>query len=299
VGRLVEQDPDAAVRVDPDAGVEDIVRFAGPVGRRLFTTLHLPPGRPAASLVMCSSMHSEFERNYRREVVVARGLAARGIAVIRFHYRGTGNSDDGSEVTLDSMTEDASVATGWLAERTGVTPMFLGTRWGALVASAAANRVDGTPLVLWEPVVDAAAYFREAIRARAMGSLKEGGSGGRGAHALEEELARLDHVDVLGYPIRRALHDSAVGRTLAGQVGDRPRPILVVQLGGRPQDLKREYSAMVERWRKMGFPVETGRVAIREAWWFTGERYEPTERRPATLELAETTARWLLDRGSA
>jgi hypothetical protein len=39
--------------------------------------------------------------------------------------------------------------------------------------------------------------------------------------------------------------------------------------------------------------VETGRVEAKEAWWFTGDRWDPVERRPTTLELIEMTERWI------
>jgi alpha/beta superfamily hydrolase len=52
------------------------------------------------------------------------------LAVVRFHYRGGGHSDgQASQVTHDSMVEDALAASEWLVEKTGIARIGLvGTR---------------------------------------------------------------------------------------------------------------------------------------------------------------------------
>lgn len=52
------------------------------------------------------------------------------MAVVRFHYRGGGHSDgQASQVTHDSMVEDALAASEWLVEKTGIARIGLvGTR---------------------------------------------------------------------------------------------------------------------------------------------------------------------------
>ncbi|MDP8959415.1 MAG: alpha/beta hydrolase, partial [Actinomycetota bacterium] len=139
--------PAARRRLAGSGGWEEAWWF-GPDGQRLFGFLHLPEGRPRAGIVVCSPLHAEFLRNYRREVLVARALAARGFAVQRFHYRGTGSSDgQASEATYETMRQDALLAAGHVLERSGATRLgFLGTRWGALVAAAGAAGFPGAPL---------------------------------------------------------------------------------------------------------------------------------------------------------
>src|SRR5207253_10522741 len=121
----------------------------------------------AAGVVICSSICNDFLHNYRREVELARELAANGIAVARFHYRGLGNSDgDEAAVTFDSMVDDAREATAHLRALTGVSKVsFLGSRFGAPIAAALASGEVGAPLVLVDPTVEASKFFREAWRA--------------------------------------------------------------------------------------------------------------------------------------
>lgn len=58
---------------------------------------------PSWAVVVCPPTLAAFPSNYGREVAAARALAARGYAVQRIHYRGTGNSDgDATEVAFEA-----------------------------------------------------------------------------------------------------------------------------------------------------------------------------------------------------
>ena len=133
------QDQPAVMRRDD--GGHDEVEFFGD-GELLFGCRHVPEGDVRAGLVVCPSILSDSGANYQREVRLGRQLAAAGIVVQRFHPRGTGHSDgDGSDLTLDSLIDDARAAVALLRERCDVeTVMLLGTRFGALVAGAIAAR---------------------------------------------------------------------------------------------------------------------------------------------------------------
>jgi hypothetical protein len=222
-------------------------------------------------------------KNYRREVVLGRALAAKGIAVQRFSYRGTGNSDgEPEDTTFESLLEDARAAAARLRELAGVErPAYLATRFGALVAGGVAP--DGAPVALLEPVLDAERFFVEGIRAKASGDVvkvqREAGAPGVEASAGPTTMAAfvelLDDagtVDVLGYTVGRDLYHSSTGRTLAAELGAAPGPILLLQLGGTAvsQGLVRAADA----WRADGFAVDIAQAGEREQWWFAEERLQ-------------------------
>ena len=168
--------PVEATRLDATNGTEERISFRGPAGDRVFSCLYLPASTARGCVLICSPMYAEFTRNYRREVLLARKLAADGFAVERFHYRGTGNSDGaGSDVTFETMRDDARTTLEHLRTESGVELVFLvGTRWGAMVASAAASLVPDASLVLWEPLLETARFFRDAFRTRMVAELKSG-----------------------------------------------------------------------------------------------------------------------------
>jgi pimeloyl-ACP methyl ester carboxylesterase len=271
-----------------DGGHDEVEFFGG--AERLFGCRHVPPGPARAGLVVCPPILSDFGANYQREVRLGRQLAGAGIAVQRYHPRGTGQSDgQAAELTLDSLIEDGRAAVTRLRECTGVDSVtLLGTRFGALTAAALAAELDGASVVLWEPVTDPRRYLREGLRARAVHRVGRDGSE-RGDP--EAELARRGFVDVLGVPVGRELFATPAERTLDAELGDRVRAVLLVQMDER-DELRPEYEHLARRWAECGLDVTTRRCPCEESWWYVHDRLAPV------ADLLDVTAGWVLDRAS-
>ena len=92
--------------------------------------LHLPDA-PVASVLVCPSILTDLVSNYQRETRLSRALAADGIAVARFHYRGTGHSEgDPLAATFETMVRDAADALAHLAAHATTDSVgFVGSRW--------------------------------------------------------------------------------------------------------------------------------------------------------------------------
>jgi hypothetical protein len=285
------------IRADPDREMREVAEFFGSDHSRLFGCFHLPARRPLGGIIVCPAVQAEFHRNYRREVDLGRHLAAQGFAVQRFHYRGTGHSDgDTSDVTFETMIEDAMAAAEHLRRRSSVDRLgFIGTRTGALVAAAAASQFVGSPVALWEPVTDPNRYFREILRAGLIHELRKGVHDTRSRNEQIEELLSTGRLDVLGYTIDRGLYESLIHRELDGELGSTPRPLLLVEITRR-SELRHEYSAAVERWTSRGFDVATHIVAsMAEPWWFVRGR-SIAEEASLTRDLVQATAAWFARR---
>jgi hypothetical protein len=278
---------DAGRRVDEQTGAVEETGFHGPDGRRIFTATHLPAGDAIGGVVICSPLYAEFLHNYRKEVILGRSLAARGVAVQRFHYRGTGNSDgDGSELRFAPMLEDALAAVELLRSRSSVDRVaFLGTRLGALIAASAASGSEA-PVALWEPVLDPVHHFREILRAARIRDLKDGvASDG----SPMERLARDGVADVLGYSVHGDLLESLRDRRLPDDLGDRPRRVLLLQLA-RGGDLRGPYARMLSTLEDEGWPVEARPIRATDSWWFSGNPDDAAR----TLEaVVAATVDWL------
>lgn len=280
---------------DERTGIKEEAERFGRPDLKVFGCRSVPEGNPVAAVVVCPTLLAESVRNYRREVLLARKLAARGFVVQRFHYQGTGNSDgDPADATIGTMLSNALAARERLIAMTGVDRVvFMGTRWGALIAGMAAARCERSPLILWEPVVDPANYFREAFRSQLVFDLKMRKSASPSADALVRELHRSGSVDILGWSLHEALYDSAAGRTLEVELGDDPRAILLIQIG-RHRALRDEYAALVDRWMQRGFSLQAHAVQEQPDWWFSGDHYwVPDETRASTEVLARVTVEWM------
>lgn len=191
--------------------------------RRLFGVLHLPESGTACrrAFVMSHAFGEEKLWSHRVFVTMARALAERGYAVLRFDYTGAGDSGgDTAHASLDIHLEDLASAFGELqarcprVERTGI----IGLRLGAAYAAVFCERVAGdprfsglarAPLVLWESVTDGEAYFMELLRSNMATQMAVYGEVRENREALMARIRAGDPVNVDGYDIGKALIESA------------------------------------------------------------------------------------------
>ena len=137
--------------------------FFGPPDRQLFGSYHPPTGASDLDLVViCPPFFSEYMRTYAalRELAVV--LAEKGHPVLRFDYRGTGDSaGELVDVALADWTADVSSAIDEGRELSGArAARLVGVRAGAICAvNAARTRKDITRIVLWDPIRSGPAWM--------------------------------------------------------------------------------------------------------------------------------------------
>ena len=144
--------------------------FFGPPGGQLFGTYH-PPARGAARVltVVCPPLFAEYMRTQLMLRELAVSLAEKGQHVLRFDYRGTGDSfGELGDATVDGWVEDVAAAVREGRELSGASEVQLvGVRAGALLACRAAAACDVGRVVLWDPVADGAGYLAGLRRVQA------------------------------------------------------------------------------------------------------------------------------------
>ncbi len=260
-------------RIIDELGATLHVAYGDDLAPSRLLLLHEPPrDRDTVrthGVVVCSPLHMEANRTYRREHLLGWALARVGIPVQRFHYGGFGHSDgDPLAVGLDTLVDDTRWAADRLRSTTGVTHVtFLGIRLGAIVAAKAARDLPGSGLVLWEPVLDIDRYLHEVFRAFRLRGMRQGDVSGANAAELNDRLESASSIDVLGYDVTQRLRLSFAGSGLDDVLPDDPRRILVVQLGSK-QTVRRETAALVERWHTRGHDVTATAVVDQTGWWF-------------------------------
>ncbi len=262
----------------------------------LFMVTHLPAGPAQGAVVVCSPIQSELLKNNRREVMLARRLASQGLAVARFHYIGTGNSDgEVSDVTIDGMAEDtAAVATALAADTDRIG--FVATRLGSLAASRVASGLPGSPLAFWEPVVSGRGYLKELMRVRLMVGMRQGTDGSKAPPVTDEiadQLARTGSFAVMGFSIGGGLKEDLERSDLRiEQPAD--HDVLVVQFGQRA-GIRRELRALATDLEQRGGAPTVEQVPFDEAWWLHVDVDALTPERELAMntDVVGRTERWL------
>ncbi len=134
--------------------------FLGPPDAQLFARFH--PGRGRPGVLVCPPPGPgglRFHRPLRR---LCEQLAGRGLAVLRFDFRGTGDAaGDFCDADLETWSEDLRRAADALVRMAGCARIgLLGLRLGAsLACRLAAERSDVAALLLWDPVADGEAWL--------------------------------------------------------------------------------------------------------------------------------------------
>ena len=277
----------SASRIDP-RGFREEAAFVDAAGARVFSTLHLPEGPVAGCVVVCPPLMSELLANYTNEVMLARSLAARGIAVRRFHYRGTGHSDGASEdVDMEGMVADAVAIAELVQSESGTdTVCFVGTRLASLVASGAARSFPGALLCLWEPCMSGERFVRDLVRALAVLGVSGDPGGPRTIAEFASQIRARGYVDVAGYQIHRTLYDGIERAQLTEILTPEIGGALLVQLGRR-EGIRAEYAPLVDRCSEMSVPIDVASVDERISWWF----HRPVI--PAVEQLSAHTVPWI------
>jgi len=118
-------------------------------------------------LVIVPPVGHERLRSYRECVNLARNLAKGGFPVLRFDYRGEGESYGYIEDSdVCARLEDIDSAIGELKKRAKVRKFcLLGFRIGAIFSLIAASKLKVTKLILCEPILDTKGYVKNLIRA--------------------------------------------------------------------------------------------------------------------------------------
>ncbi len=154
------------VRADLARGAGESARFFDFAGGQIYTVTHAAAGARRGAVLLCGPFGVERERAYLTLVLWARILAARGFEVMRFDYRGTGESSGNFEdMTIARCRDDTAFCAARLsAANHGATLVLQGVRLGALFAAELFARGSGDALLLWAPPVSAEALLRDTLR---------------------------------------------------------------------------------------------------------------------------------------
>jgi pimeloyl-ACP methyl ester carboxylesterase len=201
--------------------------FFGDPTRPLFGLFHgTAADSPRDAVLLCYPMPPEDMLSHRAFQRLAASLAERGFDVLRFDYRGMGDSaGEPADACADRWTADTLLALAQLRERSeAASTSIVGLRLGAALASrAASDDGDIDRLVLWEPVLDGPRYLAEVERLAASF-----------ARAPRNGVSSSEVLDVRGFPLTRRFQETIQGIDVLSSP-PRARRILVLESVRSPQ----------------------------------------------------------------
>jgi alpha-beta hydrolase superfamily lysophospholipase len=209
-------------------------------GAHLYTVLHRVK-EPMARVLLVGPFASARHYSYTYWVLWARYLAHRGVEVLRYDYRGVGESEGVfEEMSFDHWSEDVQLLAGWLRGRSPDVPLVLhGLEMGAILAARAFYAEIGDLLLLWSPPANANQSLRsELLRWLALEQISRYSGERKPASVFIRELEEGSFLEVAGYRWSSSLWHDSFKVELPPDLGNEPgfrsanvRPHKIVSLG--------------------------------------------------------------------
>ena len=198
-----------------------------PIGDGALAYELVPTDASAVGLILCPSFF-ELKTLQASELRFGEQLARGGMYAMYLQPSGTGESFGEPEDVRIASRIDAAVSAAHRAVENGRCEriVFFGCRLGGAVAVSAAQRFDAASFAVWDPVVEGAAYLKQARRLDRIAAM----AGRRKRYSsLEDQLRERGWATLLGNVVTQEIYDDLDGWTI-GQGTAVPADSLVLCL---------------------------------------------------------------------
>ncbi len=230
-------------------------------GLRLHGLWYEPVEPTGRLLILCDPFAEEKKCAHRPLTDFARGLCAEGYVVVRFDYRGCGDSEgDFGQFTpadwLQDLLATVEHARG-VAKQTWLG--LAGLRLGAALASQAAVTCQADALILWEPILDGKRYVSQNLRRSMIKAMLTEGEKFDAQSVAERQESDL--IDFDGYEVSQETRRWLEGLQMGAAEATFGGPTLVLNIGPR-EEPGEAYGQLAQ-----GYPKGTALGLRLEPFW--------------------------------
>lgn len=224
-------------------------------GAHLYTVVHRV-AQPVARVLLIGPFAPERQFSYQHWVHWARYLASQRCEVVRYDYRGIGESTGSLEgMGFAEWSEDTRILVDWLAGQTPHVPLLLhGIEIGAILAGRCFVSGRGEALLMWSAPTDANHALRTSLRRwAAVEQFYESPENRRSASEYIRSLEGGDAIEVQGYRWSSRLWRESLQFQLPGELSGGNshniggRPVKAVTFGKNPEALAMPFKRYEER----------------------------------------------------
>lgn len=202
-------------------------------GPSLHATLYRPDNGVRGTVLFCNPMFEELKASTRLMFEAARAFCMAGFTVLRFDYRGCGDSQGNFEdASVGDWIEDIDRASDFLNNHCpdSVHRLIIGVRLGGmLVLQAGRGSETAERFVLWEPVLNGKSYINQELRKKLTKEMMTFGSNRGTRDSLLAELASGGNVDLDGYCLSSRLYNDLCNMDGSREDG-RGRDVLLLNI---------------------------------------------------------------------
>ena len=235
-------------------------------GQPVYVVFCHPNGVPQRAVVICDPLGEEKLWAHRPLVTFSRELASRGVVVVRFDFRGEGDSGlEFEESTIHTRLEDIQAVVSALRHRQPRVHdvSLVGLRFGAtLAATAAAGSNHVRRLVLWDPIISGASYAQSLLRINLASQLAAYRKVVEGREALLERLSHGAAVNIEGYALTSRFYEQICSVNLAELLTGFEGGTLVLRPGVEGGALPPDLAAL-----QTSVPGLSARLVPQEPFW--------------------------------
>jgi hypothetical protein len=226
-------------KVHPNKHLPERAGYFPVSGAHLYTVLH-EVKNPVARVLLVGPFASERHNSFLPWVRWARYLASGNIEVLRYDYRGIGESTGVFEqMTFEDWTHDIRLLSAWFESRSPHVPLVIhGLGLGAVLAGRVFWEGIGEGLLLWSPPANANQALRSTLmRWVGLEQIFKFGDDRRSTADYIRELERGSSLEVDGYRWSASLWRDSFDVTLPAALASEEnaaladqRPVKIVKL---------------------------------------------------------------------